>query len=184
MCCISAHTHNRNSHMRLPDGLGLDHRIGPPHQSKLHFRGWVRLKPACILLSLISTCSVYKPWCDLLKGLFVVKPLLTRANTLGIGPGGLGRELRLFVSLLTVWLYACVLADLPLRDFAHQPGALIFSVLKDAFLGRLAHFWGSQCTARLGSFRTCLRLIIEPRSHLPPAHPGQFSNELARPYSL
>ena len=44
--------------------------------------------------------------------------------------------------------------------------------------------FGSQCTARLGSFRACLRLIIEPRSHLPPAHPGQFSNELARPYSL
>ena len=44
--------------------------------------------------------------------------------------------------------------------------------------------FGSQRTARLGSFRTCLRLIIEPRSHLLPAHPGQFSNELARPYSL
>ena len=44
--------------------------------------------------------------------------------------------------------------------------------------------FGSQCTARLGSFRTCLRLIIEPRSHLLPAHPGQFPNELARPYSL
>ena len=119
MCCISAHTHNRNSHMRLPDGLGLDHRIGPPHQSKLHFRGWVRLKPACVLLSLISTCSVYKPWCDLLKGLFVVKPP-TRANILGIGPGSCA-----FLSAY-LWLYACVLADLPLRDICTSTGGSHF----------------------------------------------------------
>ena len=111
--------------MRLADGLGLDHRIGPPHQSKLHFRGWVRLKPACVLLSLIYACSVYKPWCDLLKGLFVVKPLLTRANTLsGSDLADWGGSCAFLSAYL--WLYACVLADLPLRDICTSTGGSHF----------------------------------------------------------
>ena len=114
----------------------MDHRTNP----KLHFRGWVRLKPACVLLSLISTCSVYKPWCDLLKGLFVVKPLLVQtlsgSDLADWGGSCAFLSAYLLYGFMPVYLLTCLSGT-----FAHQPGALIFSVLKDAFLGRLAHFW-------------------------------------------
>ena len=82
---------------------------------------------------------------------------------------------QLTYDFMPVYLLTCLSGTL------HINRALIFSRMPSSADWLT---FGPQCTARLGSFRTCLRLIIEPRSHLLPAHPGQFSNELARPYSL
>ena len=116
----------------------------------------------------------------MLKGLFVVNSLLVQTLS-GSDLADWGGSCAFLSAYL--WLYACVLADLPLRDIAHQPGSHFLTFSRMPSSADWLTF-GSQCTARLGSFRTCLRFIIEPRSHLPPAHPGQFSNKLARPYSL